>query len=51
MEIFASIINTSRRPIMCYHATRLTKEEIIQINRDGIIPYNRETLKLKLDLL
>jgi hypothetical protein len=48
---FVKIINDNNIKIICFHATRLTHDEIIRIKHDGLQPLSKKLIINKLDIL
>ena len=42
---FNALISSTEFKMLCFHATRLTKEEIINIKENGLTPFNSESVK------
>ena len=51
LKEFTNIIKNTNFSVICYHATRLTKEEIYSIKKNGLCPFNKESLSKKINNL
>lgn len=51
LEIFKELMHATDFSLLCYHATRLTDEEILKVKNEGLSCFDKTTIKNKINFL